>query len=152
LKFADIVESWSDEFRKLSAAETGMPLQGFELRHKFAVQWIRMYAGFADKIGGDVTASSNAGRLEYTRLEPYGVIGIIITWNVALLSLAMKVPAALIAGNTVVIKPSELTPYTPMLFGKACLEAGIPAGVVNVVPGDGEAGKALVAHPDVDKI
>ena len=64
----------------------------------------------------------------------------------------MKVPAALAAGNTVVIKPSELTPYTPVLFGKACLAAGIPPGVVNVVPGGPEAGEALVVHPDVEKI
>lgn len=151
-RLADVVEAWAEDFRALSAAETAMPGRLFSVRHKGAVEWIRSYQGYADKIGGDVTASSNSGRLEFTRHEPYGVIGVIITWNVALLSLTMKVPAALIAGNTVVVKPSEITPYTAVLFGKACLEAGIPPGVVNIVPGGGDAGKALVAHEDVDKI
>jgi aldehyde dehydrogenase (NAD+) len=70
----------------------------------------------------------------------------------ALLSLTMKIPAALAAGNTVVVKPSEFTPYTPILFGRACLEAGIPKGVVNIVSGGVEAGEALVAHRSVEKI
>lgn len=151
-RLADIVEAWGEDFQRLSAAETAMPTRLFSAHHKGAVEWIRTYQGYADKIGGDLTEASSPGRLEYTRHEPFGVIGVIITWNVALLSLAMKVPAALVAGNTVVVKPSEITPYTPVLFGKACLEAGIPAGVVNIVPGGGEAGKALVSHEDVDKI
>ena len=151
-RLADIVEAWEEKFRQLSAAEIGMPQQSFSGRHKSAVDWIRTYAGFADKIGGDITATSDAGTLEYTRLEPYGVVGIILTWNSPLLSLTMKVPAALAAGNAVVIKPSELTPYTSLLFGRACLEAGIPAGVVNIVPGGREAGEALVLHEDVEKI
>lgn len=151
-RLADIVESWEDRFRAAAAAETGMPRRGFDERHKFAVEWIRTYQGWADKIGGDVTATTDAGRLEITRLESYGVIGIILTWNSPLLSLTMKIPAALAAGNAVVVKPSELTPLTPTLFARACAEAGIPAGVVNIIPGGIEAGEAIVAHPDVDKI
>ena len=151
-KLADIVEAWGEKFRDLAAAEVGMPTRSFAARHKFAVDWIRTYQGWADKIGGDVTATLDAGRFEYTRFEPYGVVGIVLTWNSALLSLTMKIPAALAAGNTVVVKPSEITPYTPLLFAKACVEAGIPAGVVNIVPGAVEAGETLVAHPDVEKI
>lgn len=151
-RLADIVESWADQFRRLAAAETGIPQRGFDERHKFAVDWIRTYQGWADKIGGDVTASSDAGRFEYTRSEPYGVIGMILTWNSPLLSLTMKIPAALAAGNTVVVKPAELTPYTGMLFAKACREAGIPDGVVNIVPGGIEAGEALILHESVAKI
>ncbi len=151
-RLAGIIESWEDRFRAAAAAETGMPRRGFDERHKFAVEWIRTYQGWADKIGGDVTATNDAGRLEITRLEPYGVIGIILTWNSPLLSLTMKIPAALAAGNAVVVKPSELTPLTPTLFAQACVEAGIPAGVVNVIPGGIEAGEAIVAHVDVDKI
>ncbi len=151
-KLADVVEAWEGKFRALAAAEVGMPMRSFAARHKFAVDWIRTYQGWADKIGGDVTASLDAGRFEYTRFEPYGVIGIVLTWNSALLSLTMKIPAALAAGNTVVVKPSEITPYTPLLFAQACVEAGIPAGVVNIVPGAVEAGETLVAHPDVEKI
>lgn len=151
-RLADIVEAWEGKFRALAAAEVGMPTRSFAARHKFAVDWIRTYQGWADKIGGDVTASLDAGRFEYTRFEPYGVVGIVLTWNSALLSLTMKIPAALAAGNTVVVKPSEITPYTPLLFAQACVEAGIPAGVVNIVPGAVEAGETLVAHPDVEKI
>lgn len=151
-RLADVVDAWGPEFRRLAAAEIGMPVRSFAGRHAFAVDWIRTYQGWADKVGGDVTATSDAGRFEYTRLEPYGVVGIVLTWNSALLSLTMKIPAALAAGNVVVVKPSEITPYTPILFARACREAGIPPGVVNVVPGGIEAGEALVAHPDVEKI
>lgn len=151
-RLADIVESWEDDFRRLSAAEIGIPQQGFAIRHRFAVDYIRTYQGYADKIGGDITATSDLGTLEYTRLEPYGIVGMILTWNSPLLTLTMKVPAALAAGNAVVVKPSEFTPYTPILFGRACLEAGIPPGVVNIVPGGREAGEALVLHDDVEKI
>lgn len=151
-RLATIVENWGEQFRALSAAETGMPQQGFIWRLKLSVEWIRQYVGFADKVGGDFTGATEDGQLEFVRFEPYGVVGIIITWNSPLLSLAMKVPAALAAGNAVVIKPSELTPYTPILFARACLEAGIPAGVVNVVPGGADAGEALVLHPDAEKI
>jgi aldehyde dehydrogenase (NAD+) len=151
-RLADIIESWSEDFKRLSAQEIGMPQKGFIWRHKLSVEWFRTYQGWADRVGGEITRFHDDGSLEIVRPEPYGVVGIIITWNSPLLSLAMKVPAALAAGNTVVIKPSELTPYTPLLFGKACLEAGIPAGVVNVVPGGPEAGEALVVHPDVEKI
>ena len=151
-RLAEVVEAWEDDFRALAAAEMGMPRQGFKTRHSFAVEWIRTYQGWADKVGGEITATSDLGRLEYTRLEPYGVVGIILTWNSPLLSLTMKIPAALAAGNAVVVKPSELTPYTPLLFARACREAGIPPGVVNIVPGGIEAGETLVAHPDVEKI
>lgn len=151
-RLAAVVEAWKEDFGTLAAAEIGMPRQAFSGRHSFALDWIRTYQGWADKVGGDITATSSSDRLEYTRLEPYGVIGIILTWNSALLSLTMKIPAALAAGNTVVVKPSEFTPYTAILFGKACLEAGIPPGVVNIVPGGVEAGEALVAHRQVDKI
>lgn len=151
-RLADVVESWGDRFKALAAAEIGMPTHSFAVRLKFAVDWIRTYQGWSDKIGGDITATAEAGRFEYTRLEPYGVVGIVLTWNSALLSLTMKIPAALAAGNTVVVKPSELTPYTPLLFAEACAEAGIPRGVINIVPGGIDAGEALVAHRDVEKI
>src|SRR5690606_14926212 len=92
------------------------------------------------------------GELGFTLQQPYGVIGIIITWNGPLISLAMKIPAALAAGNTVVVKPSELTPFTGELFMDLVREAGIPDGVVNMVPGTAAAGAALVAHPLVKKV
>lgn len=84
--------------------------------------------------------------------EPVGVVGQIIPWNFPLLMLAWKIAPALAMGNTVVLKPAEFTPLTALLFAEICRDAGLPAGVVNVVTGDGRTGAALVAHPDVDKI
>ena len=117
-------------------------------RHARSCDYTRYYAGWADKIEGRVTSSPAHGReLAYTAPEPYGVIGIIITWNGPLVSIGMKVIPALAAGNTVVVKPSELTPYATEHFMDLVREAGIPAGVVNVLPGTAEAGEALVPPP-----
>src|SRR3984957_4310690 len=81
-----------------------------------------------------------------------GVVGQIIPWNFPLLMLAWKIAPALAAGNTVVLKPAEFTPLTALVFAELCVEAGLPAGVVNIITGDGSTGEALVKHPDVDKI
>jgi aldehyde dehydrogenase (NAD+) len=117
------------------------------------VDYARYYAGWADKVEGRVTSSPAQGReLAFTAPEPYGVVGIIITWNGPLVSVGMKVMPALAAGNTVVVKPSELTPYAMEHFMALVREAGIPPGVVNVLPGTAEAGEALVRHPLVQKI
>ena len=89
---------------------------------------------------------------EFNEYVPCGVIGQIIPWNFPLLMLAWKIAPALATGNTVVLKPAEFTPLTALLFAEICQEAGLPAGVVNIVTGDGATGEALVKHPDVDKI
>jgi aldehyde dehydrogenase (NAD+) len=89
---------------------------------------------------------------EFPGYEPCGVVGQIIPWNFPLLMLAWKIAPALATGNTVVLKPAEYTPLTALLFAELCQEAGLPAGVVNIVTGDGSTGEALVKHPDVDKI
>ncbi len=89
---------------------------------------------------------------EFAEFEPCGVVGQIIPWNFPLLMLAWKIAPALAAGNTVVLKPAEYTPLTALAFAGLCEEAGLPAGVVNIVTGDGSTGEALVKHPDVDKI
>jgi aldehyde dehydrogenase (NAD+) len=89
---------------------------------------------------------------EFPGYEPCGVVGQIIPWNFPLLMLAWKIAPALAAGNTVVLKPAEFTPLTALVFAELCQEAGLPAGVVNIVTGDGATGEALVKHPDVDKI
>jgi aldehyde dehydrogenase (NAD+) len=89
---------------------------------------------------------------EFPEYEPCGVVGQIIPWNFPLLMLAWKIAPALATGNTVVLKPAEFTPLTALAFAGLCHEAGIPAGVVNIVTGDGSTGEALVKHPDVDKI
>jgi aldehyde dehydrogenase (NAD+) len=89
---------------------------------------------------------------EFPEHEPCGVVGQVIPWNFPLLMLAWKIAPALAAGNTVVLKPAEFTPLTALAFAELCVEAGLPAGVVNIVTGDGSTGEALVKHPDVDKI
>jgi aldehyde dehydrogenase (NAD+) len=89
---------------------------------------------------------------EFPEHEPCGVVGQIIPWNFPLLMLAWKIAPALAAGNTVVLKPAEFTPLTALAFAELCVEAGLPAGVVNIVTGDGSTGEALVKHPGVDKI
>jgi aldehyde dehydrogenase (NAD+) len=89
---------------------------------------------------------------EFPEYEPCGVVGQIIPWNFPLLMAAWKIAPALATGNTVVLKPAEFTPLTALAFAELCQEAGLPAGVVNIVTGDGSTGEALVKHPDVDKI
>ncbi|MGB6804736.1 MAG: aldehyde dehydrogenase family protein [Candidatus Sulfotelmatobacter sp.] len=89
---------------------------------------------------------------EFPGYEPCGVIGQVIPWNFPLLMAAWKIAPALATGNTVVLKPAEFTPLTALAFAELCQEAGLPAGVVNIVTGDGSTGEALVKHPDVDKI
>src|SRR6201998_4533905 len=89
---------------------------------------------------------------EFPDHEPCGVVGQIIPWNFPLLMLAWKIAPALATGNTVVLKPAEYTPLSALAFAGLCQEAGIPAGVVNIVTGDGSTGEALVKHPDVEKI
>jgi aldehyde dehydrogenase (NAD+) len=153
LKLADLVESKAAEFGECGAQEIGAPvLIGTTMVGK-VVEWIRYYAGWPGKIDGQVTGSYGPdGVFSYTLPQPLGVIGAIVTWNGPLMSLAMKIPAAVAAGNTVVIKPSELTPYTTELFAELVKEAGFPPGVVQVLPGMGEAGSALASHPLVRKV
>lgn len=152
-RFADLVDANIDRFMQIGVVENGTPRSTIEHGMKSRIQsWIRYYAGWADKIEGLVTGVNPGDHFEYTFPEPYGVIGHIITWNAPMLSLAMKIPPSLAAGNTVVIKPAEFTPFSSQLFAELALEAGIPEGVVNVVPGGVEAGEALVRHPGVDKI
>ncbi|MET0728509.1 MAG: aldehyde dehydrogenase family protein [Acidimicrobiales bacterium] len=153
VKLADLLEDARDELARLSVLDNGMTLGIAQFTASSVVDYTRYYAGWADKIEGRVTTSPAQGReLAYTVPEPYGVIGIIITWNGPLVSVGMKVIPALAAGNTVVVKPSELTPYATERFMELVREAGIPAGVVNVLPGTAEAGEALVRHPLVQKV
>ena len=151
-RFADLLATRRDEFATIATLEMGL-CSAMSAQIDAAFEWTHYYAGWADKIEGIVASGfSPADEFAYTLAEPYGVIGHIITWNAPLLSLSMKVPASLAAGNTVVIKPAEFTPFTALLFAELAREAGIPDGVINVVQGDGSAGEALVRHPGVGKV
>jgi len=152
-KLADLVESNAAKFGELSTRENGLPITIATTVAGMAVEWIRYYAGWPGKIDGQVTGTYGPdGVFSYTLPQPLGVIGAIITWNGPLMSLVMKVPAALAAGNTVVVKPSELTPYTGELFAELVSQAGFPPGVLQVLPGAAEAGDALASHPLVRKV
>jgi aldehyde dehydrogenase (NAD+) len=149
-RLADLVRERGEDFAAISTLEAGMiaPMATFQAPR--AAEWIDYYAGWADKIEG-VTVPM-PGSFDYTVHEPIGVIAIILTWNGPTGTIGMKVPAALAAGCTVVLKPADLAPFSAVLFGQLCLEAGFPPGVVNVVPGGADAGEALVCHPGIDKI
>ncbi|WP_311970325.1 aldehyde dehydrogenase family protein [Pseudomonas baltica] len=153
LRLADLVQAHGDEFARIAVLENGSPVRIGSTLVAHAREWLKYYAGWADKLEGSVTGSFiQGGDFTYTQPEPYGVIGVIITWNVPLISLAMKIAPALAAGNTVVVKPSELTPFTSELFAQLAIEAGIPPGVINMVPGTAQAGNALVVHRKVQKM
>jgi acyl-CoA reductase-like NAD-dependent aldehyde dehydrogenase len=153
VRLAELLDSETDELARLAVLDNGMTHFIAQFSASSAADYARYYAGWADKIEGRVTSSPAHGReLAYTAPEPYGVVGIILTWNGPLVSVGMKVLPALAAGNTVVIKPSELTPYATEHVMGLVREAGIPAGVVNLLPGGAEAGEALVRHPVVQKI
>ncbi|MDE2753180.1 MAG: aldehyde dehydrogenase family protein [Gemmatimonadota bacterium] len=152
-KLADLVDANADELGLLETRDNGKPY--FEARRidvPGVAQTFRYYAGLADKVQGD-TIPVPGPFLNYTLREPVGVVGAIIPWNFPLSMAAWKVAPALACGNTVVLKPAEQTPLTALRLGELAAEAGLPAGVLNVVPGFGEtAGAALVRHPGVDAI
>jgi aldehyde dehydrogenase (NAD+) len=150
---ADRLEERADELARLETLDNGKPVREARMIDvKESIDTFRYYAGWADKLSGDVIPVPGP-YLNYTRREPVGVCGAIIPWNYPLQMAAWKVAPALACGNTVVLKPAEQTPLTALELARVAAEAGVPAGVLNVVPGFGEtAGAALVAHPEVDKI
>ncbi|MFS8640333.1 MAG: aldehyde dehydrogenase family protein [Symbiobacteriaceae bacterium] len=154
-KLADLLEERAEEFAQLESLNTGKPVTETAVADvPLAVEHFRYFAGWTTKWTGQTLPVSFPGEyLAYTRREPVGVVGAIVPWNFPLLIASWKLAPALAAGNTVVLKPSELTPLTALRLAELVQEAGFPPGTVNVVPGYGEpAGRALVEHPGVDKI
>jgi acyl-CoA reductase-like NAD-dependent aldehyde dehydrogenase len=153
LRIAELIESHGDELAQLETLDNGKPFT--ESRHvdiPGAAATFRYYAGWVTKTYGE-TNPSDPDYFNFTLREPVGVCGQIIPWNFPLLMAAWKLAPALACGNASVLKPAEQTPLTALRLGELLLEAGVPAGVVNIVPGFGEtAGAALVRHPMVDKI
>src|SRR5215467_6593284 len=158
-KLADLIEDNADYFALLETLDNGKPLTVSRAADvPMSADVIRYFAGWATKIEGttlpiSVSYPPGAKYHTYTLKEPVGVVGQIIPWNFPLLMAAMKLGPALATGCTVVLKPAEQTPLTALKLGELIAEAGIPEGVVNIVPGYGEtAGAALASHPDVDKV
>jgi aldehyde dehydrogenase (NAD+) len=152
-KLAGLVQSNSKRFAELAALDGGTPLMLGEHGAALAAEWARYYAGWCDKLHGEQLGTFDTrGEFSYTVPEPIGIVGIIITWNGPLISLGMKVCPALAAGNCVIVKPAEITPFAPELFAQLVEEAGIPDGVFSLLPGTAAGGDALVRHPEVAKI
>jgi len=143
-KIARLIQERSREFAVLESIDGGKPIKesrDFDLPQVAANFFY--FAGWADKL--DISWSAK-------ELKPYGVVGQIIPWNFPLLMLAWKIAPALATGNTVVLKPAETTSLTALHFAELCHDAGLPAGVVNIVSGDGSTGANIVNHKDINKI
>jgi phenylacetaldehyde dehydrogenase len=154
-RLGDLLEQHIDEFAELEALDNGKPVTNARQGDvRGSIEMFRYMAGWATRLNGETIPVSSPGNWHaYTLREPVGVVGQIIPWNFPLMMAAWKLAPALAAGCTIVLKPAEQTPLSALRFGELIQEAGIPAGVVNIVTGFGEtAGAALAEHPDVDKI
>lgn len=156
-RLADLLEAHADEFAELEAIDNGKPkTMAAAVDIPGAISQLRFMAGWASKIGGETTAPytiPSGAFFTYTLKEPVGVCGQIVPWNFPLLMATLKIAPALSAGCTLVLKPAEQTSLTALRLADLIVEAGFPAGVVNVITGYGHiSGDHLVKHPDVDKI
>ena len=150
-QLATLVEEHGEELARLESRNVGKPIQGARGEVGMVAQVFHYYAGAVDKHFGETIPV--AGGVDLTFREPLGVVGLIVPWNFPLNIASWKLGPALACGNTVVLKPAELTPLTALRLGELALEAGIPEGVMNIVPGKGSVvGTRLVEHPDVAKI
>jgi aldehyde dehydrogenase (NAD+) len=154
IRIADLFEKHWEEICQSDTTDMGMPIARTRANKLRVVGMLRYYAGMATSLHGHTIENSiPADILSYTRKEPVGVVGAIIPWNAPTAASIWKIGPALATGCTVVLKPSEEAPLTPLLIADLLNEAGVPSGVVNVVTGTGaEAGAPLAAHFDVDKI
>ncbi|HEX3659592.1 MAG TPA: aldehyde dehydrogenase family protein [Pirellulales bacterium] len=151
-RLADLMLENTQELAELESLNSGKTITDAVNDVRGAVNVLRYFGGWADKIEGR-TLPARGNFLAYTLRQPVGVVGQIIPWNFPLFILAAKWGPALACGNTVVLKPAEQTPLTALRMGELAIEAGLPAGVVNIINGLGEtAGAAICTHPDVDKI
>jgi len=153
LKLADLIEASSDELARLESLDTGHPLRDSRaLDVPRTAACFRYFGGMADKFQGDVVPVE-VGFLNYLLREPVGVVGQVVPWNFPLMFTSWKMAPALAAGNCVVMKPAEITPLTALKIAELMSAAGVPDGVVNIVPGlGGVAGQYIAEHPEIAKI
>jgi aldehyde dehydrogenase (NAD+) len=153
LRLAELVEKHYDELAMLDTLDMGGPISRTTLGRRRGVALLRYYAGLATSTVGNTIPNSAPGDVfSYTLKEPVGVVAAINPWNGPIGLAIWKLCPVLASGCTVVLKPAEQAPLSPLRLAELCMEAGIPEGVVNVVAGFGDAGAALAAHPGVDKI
>jgi acyl-CoA reductase-like NAD-dependent aldehyde dehydrogenase len=152
-RLAAILRERAEEVVLLESVDAGKPVAATRrMDLPAAIDCLEYYAGWADKITGEVVPTRRDA-LTYVQRVPVGVVAVIVPWNFALMNAVWKIAPALACGCTVVLKPAELTPLSALWLGAAALEAGVPPGVLNIVPGYGaDAGAALVSHPGIDKI
>jgi aldehyde dehydrogenase (NAD+) len=152
-RWADLIEADVKTLAPLEALGSTRPIRDVAAWDvPFTAEGIRFYAEWADKIGGDV-ASTRPDHLGLTIAEPYGVIGAVVPWNFPLVTTSWKVGPALAAGNAMVLKPSEMTPFSVLRMAELAVEAGVPKGIFNVLQGDGRTtGDALCRHPGIAKV
>jgi acyl-CoA reductase-like NAD-dependent aldehyde dehydrogenase len=152
-RIADLVEEHAAELAELETRDQGQPLGIAEsVSVAGTAEHFRYFAGWCTKIEGAVSPVSLPDTLHYVRREPVGVCALITPWNFPMMIAAWKIAPALACGNTVILKPAEQTPLTSVRLVELCERAGLPAGVVNLLTGGPEAGRALVAHAGVDKV
>jgi acyl-CoA reductase-like NAD-dependent aldehyde dehydrogenase len=152
LKIADIIERHGEGLAALESLDNGMPLWLSTAHVNAAVDTFRYYAGWPSKIFG-TTNPTDVSAFIFTLREPMGVCGQIVAWNMPISMASIKMATALATGNTVVFKPADLTPLTTLRLGELIQETGLPAGVVNIVPGFGPtAGAAIASHPGINKV
>src|SRR5688572_9699066 len=150
-RLAEALEGEQENLARLESKNTGKPIGDSRGEMAMVAETFHYYAGMPERLLGDTIPV--AGGVDVTFREPLGVVGLIVPWNFPLTIASWKMAPALAAGNTLVLKPAELTPLSAMEFERIALEAGIPEGVVNVVVGPGsKVGKRLVEHPDVAKV
>jgi acyl-CoA reductase-like NAD-dependent aldehyde dehydrogenase len=151
-RLAQLLDERTDELAELESRNVGKPMWQCAAEIKVAVATLELFAGTAQHLYGR-SHVVNPAIVSYTLREPVGVVGAIIPWNYPLMMAAWKVAPSLAAGNTLVLKPASATPLSALRLGELALEAGIPAGVLNVVPGPGaEVGEAIASHPGIDKV
>ena len=157
-RIADLVRSHAGELAEYIALDNGIPVGVGALAYTLSMPMVadvfEHHAGWVDKIGGETLAPYQGGdKVVMTLREPVGVVGAVIPWNAPLLLFAQKVAPALAAGCTIVLKPSEFATFSVLRLVQLIEEAGLPAGVLNIVPGPGDpTGQALITHPGVDKL
>jgi aldehyde dehydrogenase (NAD+) len=151
-KLARLVEEHSEQLATILTLETGLPLGVTQVFARRGADFLAYNGSVAETTEGEVIQVDPVRGLDYVLPEPYGVVALIMTWNGGLSALGRKAGAALAAGNTIVIKPSELAPFSTVRFAELAVEAGFPPGVINVVHGDGGAGDRLVRSRAVRKV
>ena len=152
MRWGDLIAENADRIATLETEQNGKLFAEMRTQARLVQDWLYYYGGLADKVEGRVIPLDRTSVLNYTVYEPLGVVAAIVPWNSPTFLTVMTIAPALAAGNTVVIKPSEVTSASAIELAQLATQAGIPRGVVNVVTGGRVAGEALVDHPDVAKI